>query len=160
MHIALFQPDIPGNTGTILRLAACLESVVHIIEPAGFDLSDKALKRAGMDYLEKAALRRHLNWNMFEEWRGTEERRLVLFTTKSATPYVSFDFRPRDILLFGSESSGAPDFVHQAADMRLTIPMIPEARSLNLALSVAMVAGEFRRQNPLAPCGRFLADRE
>jgi tRNA (cytidine/uridine-2'-O-)-methyltransferase len=146
VHIALFQPDIPGNTGTILRLAACLNAAVHIIEPAGFDLSDRALKRAGMDYLETAAIRRHLNWPAFDQWRRAEGRRLVLLTTAAESSYTGHSFRPDDILLFGRESAGVPDNVHESSDVRLTIPMAKGARSLNLALSVAMVAGEAMRQ--------------
>lgn len=144
--IALYQPDIAGNTGTILRFAACLGLGVDIIEPAGFPLSDKALKRAGMDYLEMAALTRHVDWNAFEDWRQESERRLVLLTTKAATAYTSFNFTAGDILLFGRESAGVPDPVHQVADARLTIPMQPGTRSINVALSVAMVAGEAIRQ--------------
>ncbi len=144
--IALYQPDIAGNTGAILRLAACLGLDVHIVEPAGFDLSDRNLKRAGMDYIEMAALTRHLDWNAFDEWRKREGLRLVLLSTKAALPYTQFAFVPRDILLFGRESAGVPDHVHGAADARLTIPMMPGARSLNLALSVAMTAGEALRQ--------------
>ncbi|WP_421857551.1 tRNA (cytidine(34)-2'-O)-methyltransferase [Oricola sp.] len=144
--IALFQPDIPGNTGAILRLAACIGATVHIIEPAGFDLSDRALKRAGMDYLEMAAMTRHVNWEEFEAWRVVEAKSLVLLTTKADTPYVAHEFRPTDILLFGRESAGVPDAVHDAADARLVIPMVKGARSINLALSVAMVAGEAMRQ--------------
>lgn len=150
LDIALFQPDIPGNTGTILRLASCIGGVVHIIEPAGFDLSDRALKRAGMDYLEKAAMRRHVNWLAFDEWRLNEKRCLVLLTTAAETAYTEHRFQPDDILLFGRESSGAPDFVHAVADARLTIPMAKGARSINLALSVAMVAGEALRQKEWA----------
>lgn len=146
IEIALYQPDIPGNTGTILRLAACLGAIVHIIEPAGFDLSDKALKRAGMDYLEMAALRRHVSWREFETWREAERKRLVLLTTKAAARYTDHAFQPGDILLFGRESAGVPDAVHAAADARLTIPMVAGARSINLSLSVAMVAGEAIRQ--------------
>jgi len=146
IEIALYQPDIPGNTGTILRLAACLGALVHVIEPAGFDLSDRALKRAGMDYLETAALRRHLNWRDFESWRAAEGNRIVLLTTKAETAYTAHEFRPGDILLFGRESAGVPDTVHDTADARLTIPMAEGARSINLALSVAMVAGEAMRQ--------------
>ena len=146
IEIALYQPDIPGNTGTILRLAACLGARVHVIEPAGFDLSNRALKRAGMDYLEMAALRRHLNWREFDSWRAAEEKRLVLLTTKAGTAYTAHAFRDNDILLFGRESAGVPDDVHEAADARLTIPMAEGARSINLALSVAMVAGEAMRQ--------------
>lgn len=146
MRIALYQPDIAGNTGTILRLAACLGLEVHIIEPAGFDLSDRNLKRAGMDYLEMAALTRHIDWGAFEAWRGMQASRLVLLTTKSQTAYTDFAYAPDDILLFGRESAGVPDTVHDAADHRLTIPMQAGARSLNLAMSVAMVAGEAVRQ--------------
>lgn len=144
--IALYQPDIPGNTGTILRFAACLGLAVEIIEPAGFDLSDRNLKRAGMDYIARAALTRHVNWQVFEEWRKAEGRRLVLASTKAALPYTSFDYRPDDILLFGRESAGVPDHVHDAADARVLIPMIEGQRSLNIAMSVAMIAGEAIRQ--------------
>jgi tRNA (cytidine/uridine-2'-O-)-methyltransferase len=146
LRIALYQPDIAGNTGTILRFAACLGLGVDIIEPAGFPLSDKALKRAGMDYLEMAALTRHIDWNAFEDWRKKDGRRLMLLSTKATTPYTSFSFADGDILLFGRESAGVPDAVHQAADARLTIPMQGAARSINVALSVAMVAGEAIRQ--------------
>ncbi|MBL0934935.1 MAG: tRNA (cytidine(34)-2'-O)-methyltransferase [Rhizobiaceae bacterium] len=146
MRIALYQPDIAGNTGTILRLAACLGLEVHIIEPAGFDLSDRNLKRAGMDYLEMAALTRHVDWGAFETWRQAQGSRLVLLTTKSETAYTDFAYAPDDVLLSGRESAGVPDTIHDAADHRLTIPMRPGARSLNLAMSVAMVVGEAVRQ--------------
>ncbi|RUU89611.1 MULTISPECIES: tRNA (cytidine(34)-2'-O)-methyltransferase [unclassified Mesorhizobium] len=146
LRIALYQPDIAGNTGTILRFAACLGLGVDIIEPAGFPLSDKALKRAGMDYLEMAALTRHVDWHAFEEWRKAGSRRLVLLSTKATTAYTSFIFAEGDILLFGRESAGVPDPVHQAADARLTIPMQGTARSINVALSIAMAAGEAIRQ--------------
>ena len=146
LRIALYQPDIAGNTGTILRFAACLDIEVDIIEPAGFPLSDRALKRAGMDYLEMAALARHADWHTFEEWRKAHARRLVLLTTKATSAYTDFAFAAGDILLFGRESAGATQEVHQAADARLTIPMRPGARSINVALSVAMVAGEALRQ--------------
>ncbi len=146
LRIALYQPDIPGNTGTILRMAACFGIGVDIIEPAGFDISDRALKRAGMDYLEQAALTRHVDWAHFQEWRLAEKRRLLLFSTKAAEPYTRFAFRPGDILLLGRESAGVPDTVHEAADARLIIPMVPGARSLNLALSAAMATGEALRQ--------------
>ena len=109
LRIALYQPDIAGNTGTILRLAACLGLGVDIIEPAGFPLSDKALKRAGMDYLEMAALTRHIDWNAFEDWRKEDGRRLMLLSTKATIPYTSFSFADGDILLFGRESAGVPD---------------------------------------------------
>ena len=145
-RIALYQPDIPGNTGAILRLAACLDIGVDIIAPTGFDMSDRALKRAGMDYLEMAALTRHESWDAFEDWRKAQARRLVLMTTKAALPYTGFSFTADDILIFGRESAGVPDTVHEAADASLVIPMQPGARSINLALSVAMVCGEALRQ--------------
>ncbi|MCO6393168.1 tRNA methyltransferase [Aliihoeflea aestuarii] len=146
LRIALYQPDIAGNTGTILRLAACLDIEVHIIEPAGFDLSDRNLKRAGMDYLDMAALTRHVDWQSFETWRSHEDARLVLLTTKTDEAYTDFSYRNGDVLLFGRESAGVPHAVHDAADYRLTIPMREGARSLNLAMSVAMVAGEAVRR--------------
>ena len=146
LRIALYQPDIAGNTGTILRLAACLGLGVDIIEPAGFDLSDRALKRAGMDYIEMAALTRHLDWAAFEEKRHADGRRLLLLSTKAATVYTSFSFAKGDTLLFGRESAGVPDHVHDSADARLLIPMKNGARSLNVAVSAAMVAGEAIRQ--------------
>lgn len=145
-RIALYQPDIAGNTGTILRLAACLGLGVDIIEPAGFDLSDRSLKRAGMDYLEMAALTRHVDWNAFEAVRRSEGGRLVLLSTRAATRYTDFAFARSDILLFGRESAGVPGHVHETADARLLIPMVEGARSINIALSAAMVAGEALRQ--------------
>ncbi len=145
-RIALYQPDIPGNTGAILRLAACLGLAVDVIGPAGFDLSDRALRRAGMDYLEMAALTRHDDWAAFEKWRSDEGRRLVLFSTKSRLPYCDFAFSGPDVLLFGRESAGVPEHVHEAADARLAIPMPGGGRSLNVALAAAMAAGEAMRQ--------------
>jgi tRNA (cytidine/uridine-2'-O-)-methyltransferase len=146
LRIALYQPDIPGNTGTILRLAACLGIKVDIIEPAGFDLSDRNLKRAGMDYLASVALTRHVSWAHFEAWRATTGRRLVLASTKAAEIYYDFAFRPDDILLFGRESAGVPDAVHELADGRILIPMVEGQRSINIAMSAAMIAGEALRQ--------------
>jgi len=150
LRIALYQPDIPGNTGTILRLAACLGLGVDIIEPAGFDLSDRNLKRAGMDYLAMASLTRHVNWERFEEWRIGSGRRLILSSTKAAGRYTDFAFLPDDILLFGRESAGVPDAVHDKSDARILIPMVEGQRSLNLAISVAMVTGEALRQTGFA----------
>ena len=147
--IALYQPDIPGNTGSILRLGACLGIGVHIIGPAGFDMTDRALKRAGMDYIEMAPLPRHDGWEEFEQWRQDESRRLVLMTTRSATPYIddtAHALTAQDVVLFGRESAGVPDRVHDAADARLTIPMIEGRRSLNLAMSVAIISGEINRR--------------
>ena len=146
LRIALYQPDIAGNTGTILRFAACMGIGVDIVEPAGFDLSDRNLRRAGMDYLERTALTRHVDWDAFEQWRRASGRRLVLLTTRAALPYTDFAFAGDDVLLFGRESAGAPDKVHEAADTRLLIPMPGGGRSLNVALALAMVAGEAMRQ--------------
>ena len=149
LSIALYQPDIAGNTGTILRTAACLGFDVHIIEPAGFDLSDRTLKRAGMDYLEMAALTRHVTWDAFERWRTDNGLRLILLTTRADAPYTSHAYEPDELLLFGSESAGVPDAIHASADARLTIPMQPGARSLNLAVSVGIVAANALAQlNP------------
>ena len=146
LRVALYQPDIAGNTGTILRMAACLGIVVDIIEPTGFDLSDRTLKRAGMDYLEMAALTRHIDFARFEDWRRTQGRRLILLSTKAATPYTKFAFAERDVLLFGRESAPVPDHVRGAADQELLIPMPGGGRSLNVALAAAMAAGEAVRQ--------------
>lgn len=146
LRLALYQPDIPGNTGTILRLAACLGFAVDIIEPAGFDISDRNLKRAGMDYIADAALTRHVSWAHFEEWRATTARRLVLASTKAAERYTDFAFRPDDILLFGRESAGVPEPVHDKADGRILIPMVEGQRSINVAVSAAMIVGEAMRQ--------------
>jgi tRNA (cytidine/uridine-2'-O-)-methyltransferase len=146
LRIALYQPDIAGNTGAILRLGACLGIGTDIIEPAGFDMSDRALKRAGMDYLEIVALTRHVDFAAFEAWRRGEGRRLVLFTTKAELPYTGFAFAASDILIFGRESAGAPGEVHEVADARLVIPMPGGGRSLNVALAAAMAAGEAMRQ--------------
>lgn len=146
IRIALYQPDIPGNTGTILRLAACLGLGVDIIEPAGFDISDRNLKRAGMDYIASASLIRHVNWERFEEWRAGTGRRLVLASTKAALPYANIDYRNDDILLFGRESAGVPDHVHDKADQRVIIPMVEGQRSINVAMSAAMIVGEALRQ--------------
>lgn len=146
LRIALYQPDIPGNTGTILRLAACLGLAVDIIEPAGFDLSDRNLKRAGMDYIAAVTMTRHVNWERFETWRSSTGRRLVLASTKAAVPYTRFMFKPDDILLLGRESAGVPDQVHERADARILIPMAPGQRSLNIAMAGAMMVGEAIRQ--------------
>jgi tRNA (cytidine/uridine-2'-O-)-methyltransferase len=146
IRIALYQPDIPGNTGAILRLSACLGLCLDIIEPTGFDLSDRALKRAGMDYVELAAVRRHSSWDAFDAWRKGEGRRVILFSTAGTVPYCAFSFRDGDILLFGRESAGVPQDVHEAADYRLLIPMKEKARSLNVALAAAIASSEAIRQ--------------
>lgn len=146
MRIALFEPDIPQNTGTVLRLSACLGLDVHLIEPAGFPTTDRAFRRAGMDYLDEVALTRHNCWESFSAWRNAEGLRLVLFTTKGEVPYLAHRYQADDILLFGRESSGVPDKVHAAADARLVIPMRPGLRSLNVATACAMAVGEGIRQ--------------
>lgn len=146
LHIALFQPDIPQNTGTLLRMGACLDVPVHLIEPMGFSLSEQALKRAGMDYIERATLHRHKAWEIFFAAQKAENRRLILLTSKACTPYLEFIFRPCDTLLLGRESSGVPDYVHEAVDEQVVIPMRTETRTLNVALAAAMVLGEAIRQ--------------
>ncbi|WP_315834608.1 tRNA (cytidine(34)-2'-O)-methyltransferase [Bradyrhizobium prioriisuperbiae] len=146
MRIALFQPDIPQNTGTILRLCACLGVEAHIIEPAGFPVSDRHFRRSGMDYLDLVTIQRHTSWGHFEHWRHAAGARLILFTTKGALPYLDYTFRPEDILLFGRESAGVPDEVAEAADERLLIPIAPGLRSLNVAMAAAMAVGEALRQ--------------
>ena len=146
MRIALFQPDIPQNTGTVLRLGACLGVEVHIIEPAGFPSSDRAFRRAGMDYLERVKIVRHLDWETFEAWRRGERARLILFTTRADQSYLACAFRRGDVLLFGRESTGVPEKVHAAANLRVAIPMREDLRSLNVAVAAAMAIGEALRQ--------------
>jgi tRNA (cytidine/uridine-2'-O-)-methyltransferase len=146
MQIALFQPDIPPNTGTVLRLCACLDVTAHIIEPAGFAVSDRAFRRAGMDYLDQVTLIRHDSWERFEEWRREAGSRLLLFTTKGAVSYLDFRYGASDILLFGRETVGVPETVAAAADARLRIPIKAGLRSLNVAVAAAMAIGEALRQ--------------
>jgi tRNA (cytidine/uridine-2'-O-)-methyltransferase len=146
MRIALYQPDIPQNTGTILRLCACLGIEAHVIQPAGFPTSDRAFRRAGMDYLDAVALVRHTSWRAFEAWRREQGHRLVLLTTGATLSYLDYRYGAEDVLLFGRESAGVPAEVHEAADARLLIPMRPGLRSLNVAVAVAMAAGEALRQ--------------
>jgi len=146
MRIALYQPDIPQNAGTILRMCACLGIEAHIIEPAGFPTSDRAFRRAGMDYLDAVTLIRHAAWDDFERWRHGGQRRLVLFTTGASTSYLDFRYAADDVLLFGRESAGVPVEVHRAADARLIVPMRPGLRSLNVAVAAAIAAGEALRQ--------------
>jgi len=146
MQIALYQPDIPQNTGTILRLCACLGVSAHLIEPAGFPISDRHFRRAGMDYLDQVAIRRHASFSAFDDWRRGEGLRLVLFTTRGAVSYLDHAFGTRDVLLFGRESAGVPDEVQTTADARLLIPMRPGLRSINVAMAAAMALGEALRQ--------------
>jgi tRNA (cytidine/uridine-2'-O-)-methyltransferase len=150
MRIALFEPDIAPNVGTILRLAACLGVPVDIIEPCGFPLSEKTLRRSGMDYLDNVRMTRHDSWAAFGESRP-ENSRLVLLTTRAEHAFHRFTFTRDDILLFGRESAGVPDAVHEAADARVVIPMRPGLRSLNVAIAAAMVVGEALRQTESFP---------
>jgi tRNA (cytidine/uridine-2'-O-)-methyltransferase len=146
MHLALYEPDIPQNTGTILRLCACLGIAAHIIEPAGFPVTDRAFRRAGMDYLDAVELMRHVSFEAFEVWRREAGGRLVLLTTAATQSYLDFAYRDSDMLLLGRESAGVPEAVHTASDARLRIPMSGGMRSLNVAMAAAMVAGEALRQ--------------
>jgi tRNA (cytidine/uridine-2'-O-)-methyltransferase len=143
MRLALFEPDIPQNAGTLIRLGACLGVAVDIIEPCGFLLDDTRLKRAGMDYLELATVVRHTSWNAFV--RATAGR-MILLTTKASDSYIDFRFASDDVLVLGRESAGVPAHVHAAAAARLCIPMKQGLRSLNVALAGAMVLGEVLRQ--------------
>ena len=149
MRLALYQPDIPQNTGTLLRLGACLGLPIDIIEPCGFLFNEKAMRRAGMDYLDFADYRRHNSWADFLAYRqehSEEYGRLILLTTHGATSFIDFTFKPNDIILMGRESAGVPDNVHQLADARLLIPMHKQARSINMAVSAAMAVTEALRQ--------------
>lgn len=146
MRIALFEPDIPQNTGNIFRLSACLGIPVDIIEPTGFIFDDKRFKRALMDYIKFINYKRHLDWKEFYQWSQENNFRLVLLTTKSKTKYTNFNFSELDIIIFGRESAGVPDYVHNQVHERLTIPMQKGLRSLNISSSVAMVMGEASRQ--------------
>ncbi len=146
MRLAIFQPDIPQNTGTLLRLAACMGIGVDIIEPCGFVLDDKRMRRAGMDYLHRVDLIRHNSWTSFQEEKQKQGGRLILLSTKAAHMYTQFTYKPDDTLLLGRESEGVPQEVHDSADERLLIPMAKGMRSLNVAVSGAMVLGEGLRQ--------------
>lgn len=152
MRIALFEPDIPQNTGTILRLAACLGVAVDIIEPAGFALSDRAFKRAGLDYLDHVDMTRHRSFQHFHQTLGKSTgNRLVVLTTKAQITYTDFEFSARDTLLLGRESAGVPNHVHGIADARILIPMCKNLRSINIAVAAAMVLGEALRQTKQFP---------
>jgi tRNA (cytidine/uridine-2'-O-)-methyltransferase len=144
MRIALYEPDIPQNAGTILRMCACLGAEAHIIEPAGFPVSDRAFRRAGMDYLDEVTIVRHASFEAFKTWRNKDGGRLILFTTRAATSYLDHTFRAGDVLMFGRESAGVPEDVHGAADARLVIPI--RLRSLNVAVAAAMGLAEALRQ--------------
>lgn len=156
LRLALYQPDIPQNCGTILRLGACLGVAADIIEPCGFVLSDTRLRRAGMDYLGQADMRRHSSWEAFRRVQSPSGRRLILLTTKGDTAYPDFAFRANDLLMVGRESAGVPPEVAEAADARLVIPLKTGLRSLNVAVAASMVLGEALRQTggfpPHSPC--------
>jgi tRNA (cytidine/uridine-2'-O-)-methyltransferase len=143
MRLALYEPDIPQNTGALIRLGACMGIGIDIIEPCGFVFSDRQMKRAGMDYLAHAEIVRHESWSAFQK---TQSGRLILLTSKGAQAYCGFTFAPGDTLLLGRESAGVPENVHAAADARLRIPLKPGMRSLNVAQAGAMVLGEALRQ--------------
>jgi len=146
VRLALFQPDIPQNAGAMLRLAACLGVAVDIVEPAGFPVSDRAFRRAGLDYLDHVEIARHISFEAFEADRRAAGRRLILLTTKAATSHLAADFRLGDVLMVGRESVGAPESVHAAADLRIAVPMRPGLRSLNVATAAAIVLGEALRR--------------
>ena len=157
MQLALYEPDIPQNTGTILRLCACLGVTAHLIEPAGFPVSDRHFRRSGMDYLDQVTIERHASFAAFDRWRRSRNLRLILFSTRAAMPYPEHAFSPDDILLFGRESAGVPDPVHEAADARLIIPMQPGLRSINVAMAAAMALGEALRQTNAFPASEHPA---
>jgi tRNA (cytidine/uridine-2'-O-)-methyltransferase len=151
LALALYQPDIPQNCGTMLRLCACLGVEASIIEPAGFPVSDRHFRRSGMDYLDAVNVTRHVSWRAFQDWRVPTGRRLVLLSTSAALPFTDFAFAPDDILMVGRESAGVPQDVHEAADARILIPIRPGMRSLNVAVCAAMALGEALRQTGLYP---------
>lgn len=153
VRLALYQPDIPQNLGANLRLAACLGVAVDIIEPCGFPLTDKALRRTAMDYGENVEIVRHDGWSAFRESRQAQASRLILFTTKGSVSLASHTFEAGDTLLFGRESAGVPDDVHAAADARVRILLLPTARSLNVSMSAGIALWEALRQTGKLPQG-------
>lgn len=144
--LALIEPEIAGNTGAIIRTAACLDVAVHIVEPCGFAFSDRAMRRAGMDYADAATIVRHANRAQFVDAMRAAGRRLVLLTTRGATRLDEAEFAPQDVLLLGSESAGAPDDIHDAADLRVVIPQAPAMRSLNISVAAGIAIAEALRQ--------------
>jgi len=143
MRMALYQPDIAGNVGAVMRTAACLGVGLDLIEPMGFQWDDKRVARAAMDYIDHVSVTRHVDWSAFA---GQVAGRIVLSTTRGATPLHDFAFRPDDVLLFGRESAGVPEDVHARADARVVIPMAPGVRSMNLSVSAGIVVAEALRQ--------------
>ncbi len=153
IDIALFQPDIAGNVGTILRMSACFGVRCHIIEPCGFAFGERALKRAGMDYLDGSEYIRHADWSEFAKWTATQNRKIALMTTKGSKPLPDAEFSESDIILMGSEAAGAPDYVHDIASTRVHIPMRSGFRSLNVAVAAGIALGEALRQTDQYPRG-------
>ena len=147
MHIALYKPDIPQNTAAIIRLSACLNLKVHIIEPCGFDINDSRFKRVVMDYIGISKIFRYADYNMF--LKKHKKNRIVLMTTKATKHYNKFQFKKKDILLFGRESAGVPEKLHKLIKYKVKVPMSKKARSLNVAMSVAIISAEAMRQNNL-----------
>ncbi len=146
LRLALFQPDIPQNAGTMLRMASCFGMAADIIEPAGFPVTDRHFRRSGMDYLDQLEIIRHVSWSVFNASRQAEGRRLILLTTRGAMVHTRFVYAPDDILMVGRESAGVPQEVHDAVDARVVVPMVPGTRSLNVAVSAAIVLSEALRQ--------------
>jgi tRNA (cytidine/uridine-2'-O-)-methyltransferase len=152
MRLAVYQPDIPQNLGTLFRLAACMGIAIDIIEPCGFPFDDRKLRRAGMDYIDHVDFTRHSSWGKFKEFiSNLPASRLILLTTKTTGSYIDFTFQEQDILLVGKETAGVPDEVASACNAKVTIPMKPPMRSLNVAVSASMVLGEALRQAALFP---------
>jgi tRNA (cytidine/uridine-2'-O-)-methyltransferase len=151
VEIALYQPDIAGNVGTILRLAACFGVRCHIIEPCGFPFSDKALKRAGMDYAAQAQMQRHADWERFEQQAVTNGQRIILMSSAASIPLPQVIFGANDIILMGSEGAGVPAAIHDRADLRIRIPMQPGFRSLNVAVATGIALAEALRQTGQFP---------
>jgi tRNA (cytidine/uridine-2'-O-)-methyltransferase len=146
VDLALYQPDIANNTGTLIRLGACLGTTIHLIHPTGFPFSAKSLARAGLDYVDHAAVQEHASWTAFDQWRREHGRRLVLLTTKTTTSAYAVHYDAADILMVGRESAGVPDSVAAAADLLVRIPMRDGMRSINVALAATLILGEAKRQ--------------
>lgn len=146
IDLALYQPDIANNTGTLIRLGACLGTTIHLIHPTGFPFSAKSLARAGLDYVDQAVVHEHVSWAQFNAWRHEQGRRLVLLTTKAHTSAYAVQYFDSDILMVGRESAGVPDAVAEASDLQIRIPMREGLRSINVALAATLILGEAKRQ--------------